>query len=59
VQREKGGSEVTTWEEVETIKIQFPNFNLEDMVVFVEGSIVRHNVKSKDREWKQRMESIL
>jgi len=32
------------------MKIQFPNFNLEDKVVSIEGSIVRHDVKAKERK---------
>ena len=34
-----------TWEDMETITKQFPEFNLEDNVAFLEGGIVRDQVK--------------
>jgi len=37
----EGGIDTPTWEDVATIKDQFPDFNLEDKVVSVEGSNVR------------------
>jgi len=41
IQWKDGGPETTTWEDIATIKYQFPDFNLENKVVLLgEGSIV-------------------
>jgi len=48
----EGERDTTTWEDVTTIKEQFPEFNLEDKVVLIEGSIVRTENKNKENTWK-------
>ena len=46
----EGGSETATWEDVATIKDQFPDFNLEDKVVSPERSNGRQ--EDKEKVWK-------
>ena len=46
----EGDNDTATWEDVATIKEQFPYFNLEDKVVLVEGSNVRK--ENKDSIWR-------
>jgi len=46
----EGDRDTATWEDVTTIKEQFPKFYLEDKVALTEGSNVR--TKNKEKTWK-------
>jgi len=44
VQWDDRGEDTTTWEDITTLKEQFPNFNFEDKVLLGEGCNVRNKV---------------
>ena len=46
----EGDNDNATWEDVATIKEQFPDFNLEVKVVLAEGNNVRQ--ENKDNTWR-------
>lgn len=41
-----------TWEDILTIKSQFPEFNLEDKVAVLGGSVVRDHIMQMGQGWK-------
>jgi len=48
----KGRREAATSEEEQSIKDQFPDFNLEDKVVSNRENIVRSHDREKEKAWK-------
>jgi len=52
VEWQSGEREAATWEEEQSIKDQFPYFNLGDKVASNRGSIVRSHNKKQEKAWK-------
>jgi len=53
IQREKGGTETATWEDLTTMQEQFPEAHLEDKVDLLEGRIVRQaGHQGQDNKYK-------